>query len=107
MYIYNVTTQLPARLETVWVTWMKENHIPALLALQCFSKAALHKLVEVQGQPADEEMVTYTAQYFTHSLSLYEHYISMHSEDMRRQATAVFGDQLTSFRTVMQQVHEA
>ena len=63
MYIYNVTINVENSIHLQWLDWMKNSHIPAMLATNKFSKALMTKVM------VEEEMggITYSVQYTTDS----------------------------------------
>ena len=63
MYIYNVTINVENAIHLQWLDWMKNSHIPAMLATNKFSKALMTKVM------VEEEMggITYSVQYTTDS----------------------------------------
>ena len=63
MYIYNVTINVENDIHQKWLDWMKNSHIPAMLATQKFSKALMTKVM------VEEQMggITYSVQYTTDS----------------------------------------
>ena len=45
--IYNVTTQSHHSIASQWLQWMKEEHIPDIIATGCFTHAVILRLIEV------------------------------------------------------------
>ncbi|WP_111707303.1 DUF4286 family protein [Lutibacter citreus] len=102
MYIYNVTTNVSEAIHKEWLTWMKQTHIPAMLATGKFSKA---KMVQVL---VEEEMggVTYSVQYTTDSAETLEAYYNENATKLRNEAMHLFKDKLVSFRTELKLINE-
>ena len=63
MLIYNVTTKLHHAIHQAWLSWMKETHIPEVLATGCFEKFQLARILETD----EEEGPTYAVQYYAAS----------------------------------------
>lgn len=100
MIIYNVTVKVsPARAEE-WVLWMKEEHIPELLATGLFVESRLSRLLEQD----ESEGITYSAQYFCRNLNDYRSYIEQFAPLMREKGLKRFGDQMIAFRSVMEEI---
>ena len=61
MYIYNVTINVENAIHLQWLDWMKNSHIPAMLATNKFSKALMTKVM------VEEEMggITYSCLLYT------------------------------------------
>lgn len=100
MFIYNVTIKVAAPIAEEWLQWMKDEHMPALLATGKFYECRLVRLLEQD----DSEGPTYAAQYSCHAFTDYEAYIRDHSTAMRDAGRAKFGDGFAAFRTIMEVV---
>ena len=101
MIIYNVTIQVAHSIADKWLTWLKEEHIPEMIATGCFPAARILQLMETD----ESEGVTYAIQYEADSKALYNRYIREHAELLRKKATEKWGDKFIAFRSVMQLVH--
>src|SRR5215813_11467381 len=101
MIVYNVTNKILPRIETGWVQWMKEEHIPEIMATGLFTDYKFFRLLD----PVEEEGITYVVQYFSSSLENYQTYIEQFSSQLRKKVTEKWNDQFVAFRTVMQVVH--
>lgn len=99
--IYNVTTKVLDVISRDWLVWMKEVHIPDILATGCFNNAVILQLTEVD----DSEGPTYAVQYAAPSKAMYNRYVSSFAEGMRQKAEAEWGNQIISFRTVLRVVN--
>jgi hypothetical protein len=100
MVIYNVTVKVDQSIADDWLAWMKQDHIPAILATKCFTG---HKLVQVL-ELDDSEGPTYAVQYFADNLDDYKTYISEHASVMRKQATDKWGDSFIAFRSLLREI---
>ena len=101
MIIYNVTTKLHHSIHEQWLLWLKEEHIPELLATGCFSDAKILRLLEVD----EEEGPTYAVQYFAESKALYNRYLEHHAATMRQKTIDKWQDRFIAFRSIMQVVN--
>ncbi|MGZ8518474.1 MAG: DUF4286 family protein [Chitinophagaceae bacterium] len=99
--IYNVTTQVNHSIADAWLKWLKEEHIPDILSTGCFTNATILRLVEVDESPGP----TYAIQYHATNKTLYNRYIEVFAETMRKKAIAKWGDQFIAFRSVLQVVN--
>lgn len=100
MIIYNVTTQVNSSIHDTWLEWMKEEHIPEVLATGLFTHHRMLRLIE-----ADEtEGPTYAIQYFTTLKEKYDLYMELHAKDLRAKTLQKWGDQIFSFRSLMEVV---
>lgn len=101
MYIYNVTINIDESVHDSWLEWMKQEHIPAMLATGKFQKALMTR-VQVQ-----EEMggITYSIQYRTDSKATLERYYQEDAETLRAQSKPYEG-KFVAFRTELEVISE-
>ena len=102
MIIYNVTTNIHESVHEHWLQWMKETHIPDVLATGKFSAA---KLVRVL---VEEEMggFTYAVQFTTDSKETLEKYYTEDAPRLRQEVLKLFADKALSFRTELELISE-
>lgn len=102
MYIYNVTINIEQGIHDQWLQWMKEEHIPAMLATGKFMKALMTRVV------IEEEMggVTYSVQYTTDSKKTLEDYYAENAEDIFS-LEKHFAGKFVSFKTELEVIGEA
>jgi hypothetical protein len=101
MFIYNVTIKVATAIATDWLTWAKEEHVPEVLATNCFSKATIVRLLEVD----DSEGPTFAIQYLAESKGLYNYYIEKFAGEMSQKSFDKWGDRFIAFRSLMQVIH--
>ena len=101
MFIYNVTIQVQDAIKNDWLNWLKEEHIPDVLATGCFTSATVLKLLEVD----ETEGPTFAIQYNTEDRSSYDRYIENFAGLMRQRSFDRWGDKFVAFRTIMQVVN--
>jgi Mn-containing catalase len=101
MLIYNVTTKVSHGINEAWLQWMKEEHIPKILATGMFTH---HRMVRVL-ETDDSEGATYAVQYFCNSWEQYADYIKHFAPDLRQKVIERWGDQIVSFRTLMEVIN--
>lgn len=99
--IYNVTCQVTHAIADKWLQWMKEEHIPDIIATGCFTHAIILRLLEVDETAG----LTYAVQYSSESKALYNHYIEQFAGEMRKKVFEKWGDQFIAFRSVLQVVN--
>lgn len=80
MIIYNVTVKIEHVIANQWLLWLKNVHIPELIATGCFTHATILRLMEVD----ETDGPTYAIQYHAESKALYNRYIDKFSDDMRK-----------------------
>ena len=101
MIVYNVTTKVHASIATIWLDWIKAEHIPDVIATACFTHATILRLLETD----DTEGPTYAIQYFAESKASYNQYIEQFAEAMKQKAFQKWKDGFISFRSVMSVVN--
>jgi hypothetical protein len=100
MIIYNVTVNVEVEIEQEWITWMKETHIPDILATGYFhSYKILRLLNETEGEGA-----TYAVQYQTESLAHLENYMIEDAPRLKKEHFSKFQNRCVSFRTFLETV---
>ena len=101
MYIYNVTINIDESIQTQWLNWMQEEHIPEMLATGKFSSALMSRVM------VDEEMggITYSVQYKTQSYDLLQAYHKEDAERLRSQSDR-FKGKFVAFRTELEVIDE-
>jgi uncharacterized protein DUF4286 len=101
MIVYNVTIKIDPQIEMEWLTWVKNEHIPEIMATSLFIEYKLFHLLE----PAEKDGSTYVVQYFTPTFEHYKKYIDEFSLQFRQKTFDKWGDRFISFRTVMEIVN--
>jgi len=101
MYIYNVTINIEETKHDEWLVWMKNEHIPEMLATGKFSKAIMSRVL------VEEEMggLTYSVQYTTDSKKTLEQYYLEDAKRLRAK-TNRFAGQFVAFRTELEVISE-
>ena len=101
MFIYNVTIKIQAPIHKAWLQWLKEEHVPEVLATGCFTNATIAILLEVD----DSEGPTYAIQYNAESKALYNRYIENFAGILRQKSFDKWGNQFIGFRSLMQVIN--
>lgn len=98
MFIYNITTNVGWNIHEAWLAWMQQEHIPAVMQTKCFVQYQLLKLHEQD----ETEGSTYIVQYFAESKALYNRYLELYANDLRKQTLDKWGDDIFSFKTLLE-----
>jgi hypothetical protein len=101
MYIYNITSKIDPSIHENWVVWMKEIHIPEVMATNCFTQYQFVRLLEVD----DSDGPTYAIQYMANSKSDYNRYLEIHAPLLSKKSIDAWGNLFIGFRSLMQVVH--
>ncbi|MFS4418424.1 DUF4286 family protein [Maribacter sp. 2307ULW6-5] len=102
MLIYNVTTNIEETVQAQWVQWMKDTHIPQVLATGKFLWAKMTRVLVA------EEMggVTYSVQFALANRTLLQRYYEEDAPRLREDAQRLFAGKFVAFRTELEVVHE-
>ena len=101
LFIYNVTSKVNHHIHHEWLEWMKDVHIPEVLATGMFTHHRILRLKDVD----ESDGVTYAIQYFCSTMSHYERYIEMYSVLMRNAVLEKWNGEVVSFRTLMEVIN--
>jgi len=102
MYIYNVTINVDASIHDHWMKWMKEVHIPEVLATGKFTKAKMCLVM------VNEEMggTTYSVQYSAKNIETLHQYYKEDAQQLRDAGQKLFKDKYVAFRTELMVIDE-
>ena len=100
MIIYSVTVTVDQEIELEWLSWMKEVHIPEVMATDCFISAQLHRLLD----PAPEKgSATFNMQYQVENLVKYKRYLDEFAPAIRDAHERRYSGRFVAFRTLLRQ----
>ncbi len=102
MLIYNVTISVDDTVHDRWLSWMRDKHIPDMLATKKFSEAKMCKVL-VEEEPGS---TTYAIQYRTKDKETLQRYYQENAEQMRNEGNLKFRDKFVAFRTELEIVSE-
>ncbi|MBK6266776.1 DUF4286 family protein [Marivirga sp. S37H4] len=98
MIIYNVTVNVEKDVIDQWVSWMKETHIPDVLATGYFHDHRMLRLLnETEG-----EGETFAIQYYAENLEQLEKYMLEEAPRLKQDHFAKFQNKCVSFRTFLE-----
>ena len=101
MIIYNVTINVQEEIHDKWLKWMKEEHIPDMLATKKFSKALMTKVLVQEPMGG----ITYSVQYTAENKQMLENYYAENAEELRAKSEA-FEGKFVAFRTELEVISE-
>ncbi len=97
MIIYNVTVKVDLELQEEWRRWMREEHIPAVLATGRFTG---YKLCRILHQ--EEDGATYAVQYFCPDMATMQQYAAREAPRLQAEHRERFQDRYVAIRTLME-----
>ncbi|WP_053406713.1 DUF4286 family protein [Persicobacter sp. CCB-QB2] len=101
MIVYNVTVTIEENIEDQWVKWMKEEHIPEVMATGYFKENKMFRLI---SHLKEGEGLTYVVQYFAESKGILNQYITKAAPVLQQKAADKFGEKALAFRSLMEQI---
>ncbi|MEO1012908.1 MAG: DUF4286 family protein [Bacteroidota bacterium] len=102
MYIYNITTNIDTSAHDQWLLWMKETHIPDVLATGKFLNAKMSRVLVVE----EMEGTTYSVQFTTTDRDTLKRYYKEDAPRLREEAQRLFPNKFVSFRTELEIIGE-
>ncbi len=104
MIILNETVQVEDAVQQEWLAWLREQHLPAMLATGIFTSYKLCQLLGINRE--GEEVTTFAIQYMApdmQKLHAYQvHYAPQFNSDMAQR----FGEKALAFRTILRVLEE-
>lgn len=101
MILYNVTVSIDPQIEEDWKTWMRNEHIPAVLATNCFTECRLSRII---GE--EEGGVSYSIMYFSPSQAEYDRYQAEHAPTLQQEHGKRYNGKFAAFRTILNVIEE-
>jgi hypothetical protein len=101
MILYNVTVSIDPAIHEDWLQWMREIHIPEVIATGCFHEARLSR---IQGE--EEGGMTFSVMYFSPNESLYEKYKSEFAPVLQKKHGEKYAGKFAAFRTILNVIEE-
>ncbi|GAA3950174.1 DUF4286 family protein [Hymenobacter algoricola] len=99
MILYNVTTSLDPEIAEDWVAYMRDTHMPEVMATGFFLKSQLCRLLN-----EEDDGITYASQYYCVSLEQLEEYQTVAAPVLIQELEKHFGGRYVSFRTMLEVV---
>lgn len=99
MILYGVTVTVDEDIAENWETWMKKEHIPAVMKTNLFQEFKMLKLLN----PVPEKgTITYSIQYFIDSVQKFEQYQQAFAPALQASHKNKFGTKALAFRTLLE-----
>jgi uncharacterized protein YbcV (DUF1398 family) len=100
MILYSVTVNIEPEIENDWLTWMKHNHIPKVMATGKFKDFKFLRLLqEVEGQG-----MTYNIQYYAETIGDVEAYLEHDAPILAEEHRIRYLNKHVAFRTLLEEV---
>jgi hypothetical protein len=99
MIIFNITVNISHSAETEWLTYMKNKHIPEIMATNLPMEVKLLRLLT----EIDNEGATYTSQFSFRTMEDFLAYQTDYQADLQEKHHQTFNGQYVSFRTLLEE----
>lgn len=99
MILYNVTCHLENALLTEWLQWMREVHIPEVMATGCFTD---YKMMKVLTNAGDDDGVNIAIQYSARNMEDYERYRDEFAPALQQKTREKYGEQILAYRSLLE-----
>lgn len=101
MILYNVTVNVAPEVDEEWRQWMKNIHIPKVLATNRFDH---HKFFQLLSEHPDAVGNTYAIQYFTANRQNLNEYLDHEAPALQKEHIDKYGEKCLAFRTVLEEI---
>ena len=101
MIVYNVTVSIDENVGDEWLQWMRETHIPDVMATGHFKES---RLCRVHGE--EEGGVTYAITYVAFSEDALNQYQDEHAPQLQAEHNEKFAGKYAAFRTLLSVIDE-
>jgi len=100
MLLYNVTVGIDKSLEAEWLIWMRDQHIPAIMATGYFKEYKMYKVLHDQG----EDTTSYSVQFFAETIEEVLAYLEKSAPRIMEELRTTFKDRHVAFQTLLDEV---
>ena len=100
MYTLNITSKVENDINEDWLSWQKEEHIPAIMETGCFQSFRFHQLIEQE----ESEGKTYVLQLVAGSPEKYREFIDIFEESLKVSCFSKWGENYFEFRSLLQNI---
>jgi hypothetical protein len=97
--IYSVTIKIDKPLADEWITWMRSEHIPDVMATGCFLE---HRVLRLMLDEDDGS--TFSIQYKANSMDEISKYQDKFAAELQQKHIARFKDKFVAFRTLLEEL---
>ncbi len=101
MILYNVTLNIDPTINDEWLIWMKETHLPEVMATGKFTSFEMYK---IQNHYDDDTNLNYSVQYYANTLRDYEDYVTIFAPSLKQKTIEKYGDKIIAFRTILERI---
>jgi hypothetical protein len=96
LIIYSVTVSIDGAIEHDWLVWMRDHHIPEVIATGYFVSHSMRRVTE----PSDVERPSYNIEYTCESLEQLQTYQQNHAPALQQDHTERYAGRFSASRTI-------
>jgi hypothetical protein len=100
MILYSITINIDHQVHEEWLAWIKNEHIPDMLATGLFVENKVLRLLN----EFDNGGITYSFQYYLNSMEDYIRYETEHASRLQNEHMKKFRDRFVTFQTLLEVV---
>lgn len=101
MIVYSVTVSIDEDVHDDWLQWMKEDHIPKVMATGHFEEYRMMRVISHQGE---KEGISYNIQYDCESMARLHQYQAQEAPRLQAEHTERYEGKFAAFRTLLEKV---
>lgn len=101
MIIYSVTINIDEDVQEEWVHWMREEHIPDVMATGLMRGYRMMRLITRQE---DETGMTFNVQYSLDNLDDFTRYQEEFAPALQQKTARKFGGKFAAWRTLLEEL---
>lgn len=98
--VYNVTIIIDHSVHNEWVEWMKNEHIPEVMATGKFTSWKMLRIIEDHNPDG----MTYAIQYHAPDMEAYVAYQQECASALQQKTQNLFGGKFAAFRTLLEEL---
>jgi len=101
MIVYSVTVNVEEEINLDWLSWMKNKHIPDVMATGIFTE---YRILKVLSRNDGEEGSSYNIQYSCPSMADLHQYQALHAPRLQKEHNDRYENKFVAFRTLLEKV---
>lgn len=101
MIIYNTTYLVSDRMHSIWMKWLREEHIPAMLGSGIFTRPQVAKVLTADAQ---QEGTSYSVQFHAADTEMLNTWYSGQGDRFVNELTSRFRQEVLLFSSVLELV---
>ena len=99
MLLYNITVSIDNAVAEEWLIWMKETHIPEVMATTYFIRYQIAKMLT---EEADTGSTTYAVQYFCRNMADFEEFQEDFAPALVEKHARRYSNQFVTFESLLE-----